>query len=314
MGDWQTTQPVDFTEDGDTTSSAIEKHDIDITNIYELLHRVRRFDFGTDPPTDPIEGHLWLVEGQDGNPHYLKVYKNGKWQRLSCIATTNPSDPPPGEGCLRVTKDSNNVWQLLIYHNDSWVNITPYNFYASGKMVQMNNRGVLSKNLFGYEDNNAPTSDTDLNIGERFNYNGTAQTVNLHINANNGLFQITYAIYGNTENNKYHKLNLNNTTYPDSCLVLGSENSENQGEKDYCYDNLDALRIGFGSLGIFTGIVNTKQPNVYSVFRGHADQTVDGMNVLIIGSHYTGSTTISKLGTIDFRGTCTYRITVERLL
>lgn len=315
MGDWQTIQPVDFTEDGDATSAAIRKHDADITNIYELLHRVRRFDFGTDPPADPIEGHLWLVEGQDGNPHYLKVYKNGKWQRISCVATISPSSPPPAEGCLRIIQN-NGFNYLLVFYNGDWRYITPITENTPGHLIKTTDgEGSISTALFDslYPTSN-PTSDIDLEVGKAIRLYGTAQTVNLHINANNGLYRMTYAIFGNTVNDKYHMLKLNNTTYANSCLLLSSENSENQSEKDFYYDNLDALRIGFGALGVFTGIINTKQPNVCSVFRGHADQTVDGMNILIVGSHYTGSTTISKLGTIDFRGTCTYRITVERLL
>ncbi len=314
MGNWITTQPVDFTPDGDTTSSAIKKHDVDIANIYELLHRVRRFDFGPNPPVDPVEGHLWAVDGGDGKPVFLRMYKNSKWHRLSFVTCIDPPSNP-NEGCLLLEEADGN-YKLSIYYNGSWREITSFAEAVSGKMVQANDRGTLQRSLFGYESIYAPSSDIDLNIGERFNYSGTGQTVNLHINANNGLYRITYSIYDNTNNYNFHKLLLNNTTYSDKFTLLFSENSENNGEKDSFYDSgIDSLRLGYGKLCIFTGLINTKQPNVGVALRGHVDNGSRGMDDAIVSSFLKDTNlNISKLGTVDFRGTCTYRITVERLL
>ena len=317
MGNWITTQPVDFTPDGDTTSSAIKKHDVDIANIYELLHRVRRFDFGPNPPADPVDGHLWAVDGGDGKPIFLRMYKNGKWHRLSFIAISNPTDPPPAEGVLRVSKDSNGVWRLLVYHNGAWVIATPYDFSVSGKMVQMTQHGVLSINLFDdYFSRYNPTSDFDLQVGEMVRYWGTAQNVNLHVNANNGLYKITYCVSGGSVGNSHHKLKLNNTVYDGKFVLLSNKDTESSGETNdyFSGSGVDSLYIGYGTLGIFTGIVNTRSTNVCSVFRGHADQSDKNRAMMILGSHMVQPVTISKLGTIDFRSSCSYLISVERLL
>lgn len=314
MNNWQTIQPVDFTEDGDTTSAAIKKHDIDITNIYELLHRVRRFDFSIDPPADPVEGHLWVVDGGDNTPIQIKMYYMGQWRRLSFITMVDWPDNPFSEGCLCIRKDGD-MYFLEIYYHGQWENLTAFAPAEEGKMVQLNTRGVLSRELFQYEPLDAPTTDTDLDIGKRFNYRGTGQTVNLHINANNGLYRITYAIYGGTVDG-YHRLYLNNTSYPNNFVLLASNTCENNGEVDEygVGSSIGTLYTGTGKLGIFSGIVNTKSTNISAIFKGHADQTSVGMDDLIIGSYCISGIQINKLGYLNFLSSVTYRVSVERLL
>jgi len=77
MADWTVQYPVNFTPTGDTTSQAIEKHINELSNIYVLLNRVRKFDAGDIAPTDPVIGHAWLDTSV--SPHRLKIWDGTQW-------------------------------------------------------------------------------------------------------------------------------------------------------------------------------------------------------------------------------------------
>jgi len=77
MADWTVQYPVNFTPTGDTTSQAIEKHINELSNIYTLLNRVRKFDAGDIAPTDPVVGHAWLDTSV--SPHRLKIWDGSQW-------------------------------------------------------------------------------------------------------------------------------------------------------------------------------------------------------------------------------------------
>jgi len=92
MGEWVKQYPVDYSPTGDTTSQAIKKHMDELDRIYDLLNRVRKFDAGELPPSDPIPYHAWL--DTSGSSLKLKVYDGTNWIDIISSGMINFVIPP----------------------------------------------------------------------------------------------------------------------------------------------------------------------------------------------------------------------------
>jgi hypothetical protein len=90
MSQWRPQYPVDFAPDGDLTNTAIQKiiNEFSLA-VYPFLNRLRTYDAGPTPPTDPVENSFWLdtsaVAG--GGNAVLKRYTGGEW--VSDVAIPN---------------------------------------------------------------------------------------------------------------------------------------------------------------------------------------------------------------------------------
>ncbi len=273
---WQPTQPIDFTEDGDTTSVAIKKHDTDISVLYELLNRLRRFDYGENPPVDPDEWSFWLAKGSDGKPSHLRVFHNGKWCRVAGVSVGKPDiNYECQNGVFWLSKDSNNIWNLSIFFNGQWYLITNYAQTSANHKLQLDGDGCVYYSLIGHRNITVnPSSATNMNVNETVLFHAeNTQTLDLrNINANNGLYRIIVVAHGIGDGFNTIRLRLNGSLYSNAissnCFIGGSNGQENQW---YYQTTADAMRLVVGKEIMADCLFSTRQDEAYLISRAIAD-------------------------------------------
>jgi hypothetical protein len=95
MAEWSPQYLIDFTAMGDTTAEAIQKHINEISKvIFPLMNRLRRFDAGPTPPTDPVENSFWLDTSAlaSGGNAILKRFDGASWESDVAIPNSDTVD------------------------------------------------------------------------------------------------------------------------------------------------------------------------------------------------------------------------------
>jgi len=103
---WSKTYTIDYGATGDTVKEGIEKNDGNIEDIITYLNLLRKTHLGTDAPSLPDVGTIWL----DSNytPPRLKQYNGTSWSLVAHAGFTAPRGFLIN-GKISVTVDSNNL-------------------------------------------------------------------------------------------------------------------------------------------------------------------------------------------------------------
>lgn len=138
MAKWSPQYLIDFTAMGDTTAEAIQKHINEISKvIFPLMNRLRTFDAGPTPPTDPVENAFWLDTSPlaSGGNAVLKRYNGSSWVTDVAIPNAHTVDGYHAQDLL----------DLAILRANPKVDAEfPFGFHTAGFSLKSYNSGESS--------------------------------------------------------------------------------------------------------------------------------------------------------------------------
>ena len=310
MSEWTTKHPVNFTPDGDTTTQAIKKHDLELGQLLRLLNRTRKMDFGEEPPIDVEEGQLWFSSAS--KPYALNIFSNGAWHVFHSVGYVDVDaggSLPSGaaEGCLFVVKAGGN-FRLQVNIGGTFYPLLEFSKTGEdNKAIQLDDYGLVPASLVNVNPNGInPGSDFDLGIGERVRYCiSGADTINLHVIAHDGdsgLYRLSVGVHNGSVGGNPYKWHPNGADIPSSSLK-GIEQYYCVGYDEGLYQMLSSdkgLWFGTGSVSLCTVYLSTRK----------YDSTLESICSCMVGDSWyflryvasikDDSITINNLGQLRF--------------